>query len=280
MDYKTQSRPLWSMEPVSGEAEEEDAVGGLKAAALRRRIAERRARRSESGTEGSGAEADALGGLPGGRSSKAKHSHAASLSTKDVVAPEWCQNPDGLPIQAPLNKHLGFNWYVEWNAPSTMNGYIIQKITNHYSETHLAATHPVTNDQPQHRPGERSTPGDLNTTYYEAWTVDGGAVNPKVGNLHDLYTMIVPPGGSQGAWSKKGEVYFVPYSQAELDNPDLVDQALSAHGFEAGRVRQAGMLRSNTSAGGFHLGSAIMHRHAQGTWHFNDDRCKHTGTAG
>ena len=150
---------------------------------------------------------------------------ATSISTSNEKGPEWGNN--GF-----------FKWWINWTTDGT-SGWIVQKIKNSYSGTRADGT-AITNASVGAVP-----------EYYEAWDVSStgniGPLNRDQWERPNLGAL-----GSQATMSMLGTVYWTSQDPA-------------ASGFSAGKVSNAGILLSSTSAPAG-IGAPLLSRGAYGSW--------------
>lgn len=146
--------------------------------------------------------------------------------------------------------HGHFDWRVGFSTTGK-NGWLIQSIVNTYRAEDSAGK----DVRPKYTP-----------SYWEAWAVDGSSkVTPAVGPNNDYWIRPSRGNNTKGHWSMRGKVYFT------TTNPAI-------HGFSPGKVPDAGILLSTTSAP-TGLGIARLHRYAQGTWDSTGKTPTHSGSA-
>jgi len=161
-----------------------------------------------------------------------------SISSTTTAGPVWYANH-------------GFNWRVGF-ATTGRNGWLVQEIDFGSWRARDAAGNAV--------------PGPPHPHFFEAWGVDAaGAVTPNNGPVNDIWN--VPAlAAVEGHWDTTSNVYFTTV--------DPATQGFIAHNPATSAVD---LLSSPNAPAALNLGTARMHRHAQGHW---DATTPHTGMAG
>lgn len=163
-----------------------------------------------------------------------------AISTADTLAASW--SPDA-----------EFAWDIGFSTTGK-NGWIVQKIDNTFNME-----------------AADGTKTDISGTgivpsYYEAWAVDGASVvSPSNGATNDMWRRPARTAGGKGRWSMRGKCYWTTTDPA-------------TKGMAPGNVANAGILMSSVGSPGG-LGTARLHRHANGTWDSTGAAPVHTGSA-